>query len=327
MHEDFEGSWPAANWSLYDHSDIDGGEYLLGKRTCFSHSGTFGGMAIGGGAQGQSLGCFRGYPAFANTWATYGPFDLSHANSAALIFSMRGSIEYEQNCSYDYLFVGSSRDDSNYYGTFYCGDWTQGSAGNGFSQLVLDLSNQRGNSQVWVGFQFWSDYSVSDLGLTIDDVLLSTDGVLTPPPQKLTQLYLPLLNTPLPTTPCNDVEDNDYAANARQLTTLGGACVGSLEDDPKGGDDYYYVDLVAGQTIKIDLTHIPDGADYDMVLYDKQILTTGDAPELRKSKQPNNSDEHMTYLVPASGRYYLRIYLSTKSASDRDSYVLRAIVS
>lgn len=329
MREDFEGIWPSTGWGLYDHSDADGGEYIWGKRTCYSHSGMFGGLAIGGGTHGQNLGCFEGYPTYVNTWATYGPFDLSRANSAALIFYMRGSIEYEQNCGYDYFFVGSSRDDRDYYGTFYCGDWTQGGAGNGFYQVVLDLSNQRGNSQVWVGFQFWSDYSASDLGITIDDVLLSTDGTPTPQPQKSTGVYLPLLvfNTPLPTTRCNDVEDNDYAIHARQLTTIGGACVGSLEDDPKGNDDYYYVDLIAGQTIRIDLTHIPDGADYDMVLYDKQILTTGDAPELRKTKQPNNSDERMTYLVPASGRYYLRIYLSTKSVSTPNSYVLKAIVS
>jgi len=325
--EDFEGTWPSTGWRLYDYSDADGGEYVWGKRTCYSHSGMFGGLAFGGGAQGQNLGCFEGYPTYVNTWAIYGPFDLSGVNSAALIFYMRGSIEYEQNCGYDYLFVGSSRDDRDYYGTFYCGDWTQGGAGNGFYQGVLDLSDQRGNSQVWVGFQFWSDYSVSDLGITVDNVLLSTDGVPTPPAQNSARVYLPLLTTQLPTTPCNDVEDNDYAIHARQLTTLGGACVGSLENDPKGNDDYYYVDLVAGQTIRIDLTHIPDGADYDMVLYDKQILSTGHAPELRKSKQPNNSDERMTYVAPATGRYYIRIYLSTKSASAPNSYVLTAFVS
>ena len=64
-----------------------------------------------------------------------------------------------------------------------------------------------------------------------------------------------------------------------------------------------------------------------MVLYDKQILSTGSAPELRKSKQPNNGDERMTYLVPASGRYYMRIYLSTKSASAHNGYALRVIVA
>jgi Bacterial pre-peptidase C-terminal domain len=327
MRQDFEGAWPSTGWALFDNSDADGGEYMWGKRTCFSHSGMFGGLAIGGGARGQHLGCFAGYPTFVNTWVTYGPFDLSGTNSAALIFYMRGSLEYEQNCGYDYFFVGSSRDDSDYYGTFYCGDWTQGATGNGFYQGVLDLSDQRGNSQVWVGFQFWSDYSGSDLGVTIDDVLLSTDGAPVPSPQKSAGVYLPLLNTQLPTTPCNDVEDNDYAIHAWQFTTIGGACVGSLEDDPKGNDDYYYVDLIAGQTIRVDLTHIPDGADYDMVLYDKQILSTGNAPELRKTKQPNNSDERMTYLVPASGRYYIRIYLSTKSANAPNSYVLQAIVS
>jgi hypothetical protein len=51
-------------------------------------------------------------------------------------------------------------------------------------------------------------------------------------------VYLPLITRSVPSIPlvdCNDREDNggnDNQTTARQLTTIGQACTGSLEDDP-----------------------------------------------------------------------------------------------
>ena len=77
MGQDFEGDWPASGWTLRDQGGRDGGEYLLGKRDCHPHTGSFGGWLVGGGAQGNALDCSADHPHNANTWAVYGPFDLT----------------------------------------------------------------------------------------------------------------------------------------------------------------------------------------------------------------------------------------------------------
>ena len=50
MSEGFEGTWPSDGWEIFDQSDTDGGEYLLGKRDCHPHSGSYAGLCVGGGA-------------------------------------------------------------------------------------------------------------------------------------------------------------------------------------------------------------------------------------------------------------------------------------
>jgi hypothetical protein len=181
MSEDFEGTWPAAGWEVVDTSSSDGGEYLWGKRDCHPHTGTYGGWSVGGGAQGSALGCSDDYPNYARSWAVYGPFDLSAATGASLTFHLWGRAEAEPECAYDYLYVGSSTDGESFSnGVRHCGNWTNGDAGNGYYQRILDLSSRLGESQVWIGFVFISDSSVADNGFTIDDVTLSVDDTSTP---------------------------------------------------------------------------------------------------------------------------------------------------
>ena len=79
MSQNFEGAWPASGWSLEDHGASDGGVYLWGKRNCHPRTGSYAGWSVGGGAQGDALACGANYPNHANTWAMYGPFDLSQA--------------------------------------------------------------------------------------------------------------------------------------------------------------------------------------------------------------------------------------------------------
>ncbi len=82
MSEDFKGAWPATGWVVSDRSSSDGGEYLWGKRDCHPHTGSFGGWSIGGGAQGGALPCSSNYPNNVDSWAEFGPFDLSNASAA-----------------------------------------------------------------------------------------------------------------------------------------------------------------------------------------------------------------------------------------------------
>jgi hypothetical protein len=197
MSEGFEGVWPEAGWELADYGADDGGEYLWGKRDCQPRTGSYGGRATGGGAQGSTLTCADDYPNNADTWAVYGPIDLSGADSASLSFHFWGRTESGTDCPYDYLFVGSSSDGTAYDGARYCGEWRDGASGNGYHQRTLDLSGQLGQSQVWVAFIFRSDGSANYEGITIDDLVLSATGdVSTPTPTPTGTVSTP---TPTPT--------------------------------------------------------------------------------------------------------------------------------
>ncbi len=180
MSEDFEAAWPAAGWALSDQSANDGGEYLWGKRDCHPHTGGYAGWSVGGGAQGSALACAAHYPNNANAWAVYGPFDLSTFTSARLTFYLWGRSEGGGNCPYDFLFVGSSTDRTNFSGGSSCGDYTGGDAGNGYYRQTLDLSHRLGESEVWVAFVFVSDSDTTEIGFTVDDVNL-IGGFSTPP--------------------------------------------------------------------------------------------------------------------------------------------------
>ncbi|MFQ5613135.1 MAG: fibronectin type III domain-containing protein [Anaerolineae bacterium] len=192
MNEGFEGTWPAPGWEISDQSSGDGGEYLWGKRNCHPHTGNFGGWSVGGGTQGSALPCSADYPNNTNTWAVYGPFDLSNATAASLTFHFWGRTEGATGCPFDFFFVGSSINNVDFSGSFYCGDWTNGTAGNGYHRRTLDLSSRLGQSQVWVAFVLSSDGSITDSGITIDDVTLdvTSAGAIPSPPGNLTALAL-----------------------------------------------------------------------------------------------------------------------------------------
>jgi len=193
MAEDFEGAWPAPGWEVSDLSTVDGGEYFWGKRTCHPHTGSFAGWATGGGAQGSGTPCSANYPNNVRSWAVYGPFDLRGASAASLSYHFWGYTEVSQTCAFDFLFVGSSADGTNFQGPRRCGDWTTGDAGNGYYQSTLDLSNRLGQAEVWVAFVLASDNSIAENGIAIDDIALNVDGANTP-------TFTPT-STPSPTAP------------------------------------------------------------------------------------------------------------------------------
>lgn len=186
MTENFEGAWPATGWQLSDQSSTDDGEYLMGKRNCHPRTGSYAGWMTGGGAKGSTLACSGKYSPNSDTWAIYGPFDLSGELAASLTFHVWGRNEVGEpgtSCSWDYLFAGSSLDGSTFTGTRYCGTFQSGTDGNGYYRYTIDLSTQRGQSQVWVAFAFKSNDSAvfsDDVGITVDDITLGPYTPLTP---------------------------------------------------------------------------------------------------------------------------------------------------
>lgn len=185
MTEDFEGAWPKTGWALVDQSGEDGGEFLLGDRNCHPHTGSYGGWTVGAGAQGGALGCSAQYPNNADTWAEYGPFDLSQATSASLTYHFWGQSEArEEGGCWDYLYVATSTDGSDYSEHFegWCGNATNGDAGNGYHTSTLDLGVRLGQPRVWIAFAFISDESITYNGMTVDDITLDVVGQATNTP-------------------------------------------------------------------------------------------------------------------------------------------------
>lgn len=176
--ESFEGSWPGPGWSL------SGGAYTWGRRNCRPHGGQYAAWVIGGGSLGTTLACDGTYPNSANIGAVYGPFSLVGATSARLRYYVYGRTEgpAPSGCVYDSFFVGSSVNATNFYGMRACGNFTGGAAGNGYYEMTLDLADRLGQSQVWIAFALVTDSTVSNIGITIDDVSVQLNGTGTATP-------------------------------------------------------------------------------------------------------------------------------------------------
>jgi hypothetical protein len=81
MTEDFEGSFPTGSWLL---ADAGGTGHEWGKETYRTNGGTYSMWECASGASALPSG--SDYANDVQTWARYGPFDLSDATSAELRF-------------------------------------------------------------------------------------------------------------------------------------------------------------------------------------------------------------------------------------------------
>jgi hypothetical protein len=172
LNEGFEGAWPAGLWSVGDFSDSDGGEFLWDDDNCAPRTGVWDAYSVGGGAAGNQLPCWGGYPNNVYTWAIYGPFNLAGATAATMTYHFKGSSEGGDGCPFDRLFIGRSGNGTDFTGPSFCGPWASGPAGNNYYARTLDLASLLGDDSAWVGFAMISDNSVTDTGFVIDDVTI-----------------------------------------------------------------------------------------------------------------------------------------------------------
>lgn len=164
--QDFEGSFPGS-WQVFD--DYPGyGEYYWAKRNCRPYAGSYSGWAVGGGANGSSLGCESNYPNYAESWMVYGPFSLVGATAAEMRFWLWANTEL----NYDGVCWLASVDGTNFSGSCLTGTAS-------WHERVLNLANVPnlgnllGRSSVWVAFVFASDGSVTySEGAYIDNIVL-----------------------------------------------------------------------------------------------------------------------------------------------------------
>ncbi len=169
MQENFEGTWPNTLWQA---SDPGIGDYYWAKSSCHASSGSFSAWAMGGGAQGQHLGCGANYIDNAYSWMVYGPFSLADASAADFTAQLWVNTEIH----YDFVCLGASTNNFSTSGGATC---YSGSSNGQFVPETLDLSNVAtlgslvGQPQVWIAIVFMSDSSIHyPEGAFVDDLLL-----------------------------------------------------------------------------------------------------------------------------------------------------------
>lgn len=179
LSEGFEGSWPTAEWRVFDNDATMNGEYFWAKRNCRAHTGSFSAWGVGGGADGSGQACGTNYPHLADAWMIYGPFDLTDATAAELSFAfwLKGECVGD-GCTTkrDRLCAVASNDGETFAtGRCYAGDYTLDprADANGWVIDQLNLTPFRGQAQVWIAFVFQSDDTVTHPGgAFVDDILL-----------------------------------------------------------------------------------------------------------------------------------------------------------
>jgi hypothetical protein len=108
-----------------------------------------------------------------DSWLVHGPFSLAGASEAWVDFYFRN----ESEPGLDVLYWTASINNFNFYiGGSNSGDYAAGPYGNGYNLMrfnlrnVPTLGNLLGQPEVWLGFIFQSDGSVTDRGPFLDDV-------------------------------------------------------------------------------------------------------------------------------------------------------------
>jgi len=169
MTEDFEGVFPGTKWTRYWASN----GYTWDDVSYRAHTGSWSGWCADDSMAGNpDLNPPGPYANNMNAWMVYGPFDLSDATDAELLFYHWTKTE----ANYDKFFVGASVNGSSFYGTRYSGDWV--SSCGGWCYVNFDLTNVYilgdlcGYRNVWIAFAFTSDSSVTYEGTYLDDIIL-----------------------------------------------------------------------------------------------------------------------------------------------------------
>ncbi|MDH4223662.1 MAG: dockerin type I domain-containing protein [candidate division Zixibacteria bacterium] len=167
MSEDFEDFTPGFYWEIIDNNGIQNGEYYWGVDSYKPHWGDFSIWCARNGYDGLDPE-YNEYPDSCESWMVYGPFSLTDAEDAELLFYWW--LRSEVNC--DTFFWGASYDNDWFYGNYafgsYLGFWYQ----NFDLTDVYEIGDLCGYPLVWIAFVFTSNATNTDSGVYIDDITL-----------------------------------------------------------------------------------------------------------------------------------------------------------
>lgn len=167
MQEGFEGAFPNGSWRAYDQDGATNGEYYWDDDDYIAYNGYWSAWAANGGANGLDPYYYY-YPNNMKSWMIYGPFDLSNASDAEMLFYYWNQSEI----NYDWFSWYASPNGTNFYGYRVSGD------SGGWKSVNFDLTSVPGygsllgDSSVWIAFSFNSDYSIVDDGPFVDNITL-----------------------------------------------------------------------------------------------------------------------------------------------------------
>lgn len=144
-----------------------------------------------------------------------------------------------------------------------------------------------------------------------------------PGPAPESRVFVPLVVRSRPVQPlsCGDVEDADDSPEGAARLSLGVTCAGSVQQDAVLGDDWFYVNAPAGRTLVVDLSGMPEGADYDLFVFDGQLSEEESNPRVG-----SNAPEQVRFSARVAGKYYARVVVYKRAASSPNSYLLRAVI-
>ena len=163
--EGFEGNFPEDNgWALYSGDNgytWDDDDY---KPSSGNKSGWCAGGSYSGNPELDPQTDY--YPDNMQGWMVYGPFDLSDATDAMVVFKYW----LESENDYDYFGWYASTDGGNFYGYITSGN-SSGWVERTFDLTdVYELGDLSGQPQVWIAFNFTSNGSVAYKGAFLDDI-------------------------------------------------------------------------------------------------------------------------------------------------------------
>ncbi len=165
--EGFEGAFPNSAWSTFDNNGTTYGEYYWDDDDYKPYSGGWSAWVANGGANLLDPQYYY-YPNNLHSWMVYGPFDLSNAADAELLFYYWNQSEL----NYDYFGWYASTNGTNFYGYRVSGDSAGWRYVNFDLTAVPGFGNLVGDSSVWIAFIFTSDGSLVDDGAFVDNIVL-----------------------------------------------------------------------------------------------------------------------------------------------------------
>jgi hypothetical protein len=161
--EDFEGSFPAAPWGL-------SGDPTWDKTNYRQHGGSYSAYCAAGGS--AALNPPGPYADYMEASMSVGPFDLSNATDAEVVFSHWTDSEVD----YDWLYLLATANGEDWDGPAWSGDWTSPDGCNGWCEERIslteigELGNLCGEPEVWIAFVFYSDVDTHYEGSYLDDI-------------------------------------------------------------------------------------------------------------------------------------------------------------
>ncbi len=178
LAEGFEDSFPKTNdWDVYYAPGYQ--PYFWGMSDYMSFDGTHSAWCAGAHDSGvpDLHPATDDYPDSLRTYMVWGPFDLSSATDATLLFHywIDCELNYGENW-YDWFSWYASKDGEYFAGYRACGqshDWVDQE----FDLTdVYQLGDLTGEPEVWIAYRFVSDWSITSVGVFVDDVELWIEG-------------------------------------------------------------------------------------------------------------------------------------------------------